>query len=80
MGHLDSSSPLDEKSYGDNGGQDTDILSSGVVCKNSGNWNGAVLVRNLIFSAALGILSSGTLRISIQSSLLLHGKLSLIQL
>ena len=32
---------------------DTDILSPGVTCKNSGNWNEAVLVRSLIFSAAL---------------------------
>ena len=31
---------------------DTDILSPGVACKNSGNWNGAVLVRSLILSAA----------------------------
>ena len=29
---------LDETSFGKNGGQDTDILSSGVVCKNSDNW------------------------------------------
>ena len=43
---LDSSSPWDEISYGRNGGQDTDILSSGVVCKNSHNWNRAVLVRS----------------------------------
>ena len=49
-GHLDSSSPWDETSYGEkNGGQDTDILSSGIVCKNSGNWNGSVLVRTWFF-------------------------------
>ena len=50
MGHL-SSSPWDETSNRKNGGQDTDILSSGAVCKNSGNWNGAVLAWSLIFSA-----------------------------
>ena len=53
IGHLDSSSPWDETSYGKNGGQDTDVLSSSAVCKNSGNWNGAVLVWSLILSAAL---------------------------
>ena len=37
MGHLDSSSPWDETSYGMNGGQNTDIISSGVVCKNNSN-------------------------------------------
>ena len=51
MGVLDSSFPrmkyLMERIV------DTDILSPGVACKNSGNWNGAVLVRILIISAAL---------------------------
>ena len=43
----------DDTSYENNGGQDTAILSSGVVCKNIGKWNGAVLARVLILSAAL---------------------------
>ena len=32
---------------------ETNILSPGVVGKNSGNWNGAVLIRSLILPAAL---------------------------
>ena len=32
---------------------DTDILSPGVACKNSGNWNGAVMVRSSILSVDL---------------------------
>ena len=44
---FDTSSPWDEMSYGNNGGQDTDILFSGVVHKSRGNWNGAVLVKEL---------------------------------
>ena len=65
MGHFHSSSPWDVISYRNNGGQDTDIFSSGVLCKNSGNWNGGVLVRSTILSAALWIFSSGTWRISL---------------
>ena len=36
-GHLEPSSPWNETSNGKTEGQDTDTLSSGVVCKNSGN-------------------------------------------
>ena len=32
---------------------DTIILSPGVACKKSGNWNGTVLVKGLILSEAL---------------------------
>ena len=52
-GHLHSSSNWDNTSYGKNGGQYTDIYSSSVVRKNSGNWNGADLVRIIILSAFL---------------------------
>ena len=37
---------------------DTDILSPRVACKNSGNWNEAVLERSLNVPAALRIPSS----------------------
>ena len=45
---------------------DTDILF--LVCRKNMNWNGSVLVRILILSAALCILSSGTLSVMGSSS------------
>ena len=47
---------------------DTDILSPRVACKNSEKLNRAVLVRSLIFSAALWILFSETWRHSLPVS------------
>ena len=53
MGHLDSSSQVPGMKCLMEMIVDTDILSTGVACQNSENWNEAVLVRSLTLSIVL---------------------------
>ena len=55
--------------------KDADILSQGVACKNCDNWNGDILVRTIILSAAYEYLLENVEGIHVQFRLIQHEQL-----